>query len=82
MAFTRFSIPLVDKRLQSEEAVRAGELAGGIGHALLVLQEQDLLRREVRSPPAQCVVIEPSGDRVLICLNREPSAVAALVGKP
>ena len=72
----------MDKRLQSEETVRAGELAGGIGHASLVLQDEDLLGREVRSPPVQRIVIEPSGDRVLICLGRQPSAVAALVGQP
>ena len=55
------SNPVGDERIEPQETVRAGKLSEGIGDAALVLQDEDLLRREVGGPPAQCVVVEASG---------------------
>ena len=68
-----------DNRIKSEESVSAGELGGGIGDATLVLQNKDLVPREVCSPSAELFVIEAPGDGVLICPPCEPAAVAPLV---
>src|SRR5271170_232793 len=63
-----FLDPFVDKRIQAEEAVCAGELRGGIGPASLVLEDEDLLGGEARCPRAKRIAIEPSLERILICL--------------
>ena len=73
--------PLEFNGLESEEPVRAGELTGGIRCATFVLQDEDLLPRKMCKPSVQIVMIEAPADRIVICLNRVPAAVPALVGE-
>ena len=77
-----FRDAFVDERLQFEKAVRPCELGARIGHALLILQYQDLLLREVRGPLAQLIVIKAPCDGVPVRLSRQSPAVTALVGEP